>query len=51
VGVLISYQGEEYVGRYEGGGVLNVEINRYLQMTISGNMAFRQVWLPGLIAK
>ena len=48
-GVLIGYQGEEYVGRYEGGGALHVEINRYLQMTLSGNMGFRQVYLPGLI--
>src|SRR4051794_26912069 len=44
-GVLISYQGEEVVGRYEGGGKLNVTINRYGQAELSG-MDLRQVELP-----
>ena len=44
-GVLVAYQGEEYVGRYEGGGQLAVEINEYYQAVLSG-MDIRQVYLP-----
>jgi hypothetical protein len=44
-GVLIAYQGEEYVGRYEGGGQLQVVINEYYQAVLSG-MDLRQVSLP-----
>jgi hypothetical protein len=44
-GVLISYQGEEVVGRYEGGGQLNVTINNFGQAQLSG-MDLRQVQLP-----
>jgi hypothetical protein len=44
-GVLISYQGEEIVGRYEGAGGLTVALNEYGQATLSG-MDFRQVFLP-----
>lgn len=46
-GVLIAYQGEEFVGRYEGGGQLAVEINDFYQATLSG-MDLRQVSLPAL---
>ncbi len=46
-GVLIAYQGEEFVGRYEGGGQLTVEINEYYQAVLSG-MDLRQVSLPAL---
>ena len=46
-GVLISYQGEEYVGRYEGGGQLTVVVNQYSQVTLSG-MDLRQVSLDAL---
>jgi hypothetical protein len=46
-GVLIAYQGEEYVGRYEGGGQLAVEINAYYQAVLSG-MDLRQVYLPAI---
>jgi hypothetical protein len=46
-GVLIAYQGEEYVGRYEGGGRLAVEINAYYQAVLTG-MNLRQVYLPAL---
>ena len=46
-GVLIAYQGEEYVGRYEGGGQLTVEINQYYQALLSG-MDLRQVSLPAM---
>ncbi len=46
-GVLIAYQGEEFVGRYEGGGTLTVEVNAYSQVTLSG-MDLRQVALPAL---
>jgi hypothetical protein len=46
-GVLIAYQGEEFVGRYEGGGQLTVEINGYYQ-AILGGMDLRQVSLPSM---
>ncbi len=47
-GVLISYQGEEIVGRYEGGGRLKVTLNKYLQAHLSG-MNLRQVHLPPML--
>ena len=46
-GVLIAYQGEEYVGRYEGGGQLTVAINEYYQAVLDG-MDLRQVSLPSM---
>lgn len=46
-GVLIAYQGEEFVGRYEGGGRLSVEFNGYSQAILSG-MDLRQVSLPSM---
>ncbi len=46
-GVLIAYQGEEFVGRYEGRGQLAVEINTYYQAVLSG-MDIRQVSLPAM---
>jgi hypothetical protein len=46
-GVLIAYQGEEIVGRYEGGGQLTVEINGYYQAVLSG-MDLREVSLPAM---
>ena len=48
-GVLISYQGEEMVGRYEGGGQLRAQINPYGQVQLSGNMDIRQVSLPSFV--
>ena len=48
-GVLVSYQGEEIVGRYEGGGQLAAAINQFGQVTLSGNMSIRQVSLSGFI--
>ena len=48
-GVLISYQGEEMVGRYEGGGQLSADINQYGQVQLGGNMDFRQVSLPAFV--
>jgi hypothetical protein len=47
-GVLVSFQGEEMVGRYEGAGSLNVALNEYGQATLSG-MDLRQVSLPSFI--
>jgi hypothetical protein len=47
-GVLISYQDEEIVGRYEGQGALSVAVNEYGQATPAG-LDFRQVSLPSLI--
>jgi hypothetical protein len=46
-GVLIAYQGEEVVGRYEGGGQLAVVINEYYQAVLSG-MDIREVSLPAM---
>ena len=46
-GVLIAYQGEEVVGRYEGEGALTVVINQYSQAELSG-MDLRQVSLPAM---
>jgi hypothetical protein len=46
-GVLIAYQGQEFVGRYEGGGQLAVEINEYYQAVLSG-MDIREVFLPAM---
>ncbi len=46
-GVLISYQGEEIVGRYEGGGKLNVTINQFMQAELSG-IDLREVSLPAM---
>lgn len=46
-GVLIAYQGEEIVGRYEGGGQLAVEINTYYQAVLSG-IDLREVSLPAM---
>jgi hypothetical protein len=44
-GVLISYQGEEMVFRYEGGGEIEITINQYGQAEIKGNGAFSQIRL------
>ncbi|MFL5780728.1 MAG: hypothetical protein ACJ760_05400 [Thermoleophilaceae bacterium] len=46
-GVLIAYQSEEIVGRYEGGGQLTVVVNGYSQVELSG-MDLREVSLPGM---
>jgi hypothetical protein len=46
-GVLIAYQGEEFVGRYEGGGQLTVVLNQYYQVELSG-MDLREVSLPAM---
>jgi hypothetical protein len=47
-GVLITYQGHEFIGRYEGGGRLEVSMNDYGQATITG-MHIHQVLLPPVI--
>jgi hypothetical protein len=46
-GVLIAYQDEEFVGRYEGGGQLTVVINQYYQAELSG-MDLREIALPAM---
>lgn len=48
-GVLIGYQEMSFVGRYEGQGMLILDVNRFFQVTLSGGMDFRQVSLDGLI--
>ncbi len=45
--MLIAYQGEEFVGRYEGGGQLTVVVNQYCQAELSG-MDLREVSLPAI---
>jgi hypothetical protein len=47
-GVLVAYQGEEFVARYEGGGQLSVVVNEYSQAELSG-MDIREVALPGML--
>jgi hypothetical protein len=47
-GVLISYQAEEVVGRYEGGGLLHVVFSEYGQLGLKG-MDLRQVSLTPMI--
>ena len=48
-GVLISYQGEEIVFRYEGGGEIQVNINKFGQAEISGNGAFSRIPLSSFV--
>ncbi len=48
-GVLITYQGQHMVGRYEGGAAdLHVSFDNHLQATLSG-MNLRRVKLDGLV--
>ncbi|MEA2386564.1 MAG: hypothetical protein QOJ22_738 [Thermoleophilaceae bacterium] len=49
-GCLITYQGSHMVGRYEGGGRLNVDFDRNLQATVTG-MNLRHVYISPLIVK
>jgi hypothetical protein len=48
-GVLISYQGEELVFRYEGGGEIQLTINDLGQAEITGNGGFSRIQLPSFI--
>ena len=50
-GVLLSYQGEEVVFRYEGEGELRVDINELGQAELSGNGEFSRVQLSSFIIK
>jgi hypothetical protein len=50
-GVLISYQGEELVFRYEGGGEIQLAINNLGQAEISGNGGFSKIPLPSFVLK
>ena len=47
-GILIVYQGLAIVGRYEGGGELQLDVNGYGQINLWG-MSFREVDLPALL--
>jgi hypothetical protein len=49
-GMLLSYQSEEVVGRYDGSPVLTVTIDKYGAATVTpgGDFTLRQVYLPGL---
>ncbi|PYS94143.1 MAG: hypothetical protein DMF64_02245 [Acidobacteria bacterium] len=44
-GVLLSYQGEELIFRYEGGGDIHVNINQFGQAELSGNGEFSRILL------
>ena len=46
-GVLVTYQGISFVGRYEGQGTLTLTVDQFLQVNLSG-MDFREVELEGL---
>ena len=46
-GVLITYQGMSFVGRYSGQGTLNFAVDQFLQVNLQG-MDFREVELEGL---
>lgn len=50
-GVLLSYQGEEVVFRYEGQGALELTISDIGQAELSGNGEFSRVPLPSFIFK
>ena len=50
-GVLISYQGEELVFRYEGDGQIQLTVNQFGQAEMSGNGEFSLVPLPSFILK
>jgi hypothetical protein len=47
-GVLITFGGENMVGRYEGGGALEITFNQFLQAVVSG-MDLRLVALSQLV--
>ncbi len=48
-GVLVAYQGEEVVFRYEGGGQLTVTFNDLGQAELTGNGGLSRLSLSGLI--
>jgi hypothetical protein len=48
-GVLISYQGEEVVFRYEGGGQVTLNVNGLGQAKLSGNGGFSQIELGSFV--
>lgn len=48
-GVLISYQGEEVVFRYEGGGQLTLNVNGFGQAKLSGNGGFSKIDLSSFV--
>ncbi len=48
-GVLISYQGEEVVFRYEGGGQLALTVNALGQAKLSGNGGFSKIDLSSFL--
>lgn len=48
-GVLVSYQGEEVVFRYEGGGQLSLTVNGFGQAKLSGNGGFSKIDLGSFV--
>jgi hypothetical protein len=47
-GVLFCFQEMSVVGRYNGGGTVNITVDQFLQFNLEG-MDFRQVQLNGLV--
>jgi hypothetical protein len=50
-GVLISYQGEELIFRYEGGGDVQLTINEFGQAEIITNGSISQIKLSSFVVK
>jgi hypothetical protein len=50
-GVVISYQGEDALFRYDGEGELNVTINEFGQAEISGNGDLMLIKIPSYVFK
>lgn len=50
-GVMISYQGEELVFRYEGQGALQLTINWLGQAEITTNGSISQIKLPSFVIR
>jgi hypothetical protein len=50
-GVLITYQGGHAVGRYEGGGLLEITWSQDLQTLVGGKMTLRRVLLDPIVTE
>jgi hypothetical protein len=50
-GVYITYRGQQFVGRYEGGGRIDVVLNDLGQITLTGNLHIHQVYEPPVIVE
>ena len=50
-GVYITYRGQQFVGRYEGGGRIEVVLNDLGQITLTGNLHIHQVYVAPVIVE